>query len=171
MSSDTEILLGSVDSFGYSYRATFAHSAVHRDIIMQAQDYVDGASSREYLINIPAGTNPHLVFTVKCNKETLIEFFEDSTASSLGTEIISARLMRSSLKNIATKIYHSPTITSDGTQLPGDFIQGTTRAGGSGGEASIHDGAEWILKTGTNYLVRLTLESSGKISFKAEWYE
>ena len=79
----------------------------------------------------------------------------------------------SSTTDINTDIFHSPTITDDGTEITGAYIAGGSGPGksSSGGVVALHNDAEFILKTNTNYLIRVTNDSAEVIDVKLEWYE
>jgi hypothetical protein len=111
-----------------------------------------------------------MVFVAKATAACQIQFYEGCTADAPGTEIITARLNRGSTKTTKVKIYHTPTNAVLGTELPGDYIPSAGPGGGSGGEAAVHEGAEWMLKANTNYVVELT-NSSATTFVKFEWYE
>lgn len=166
-----KIFQKSSDPFNYLFSAQFAHSAVHRDTIVQAQDYATGVSAaRDYLIVAPAGTHPHMVFDVSATANTRVQFFEGATVSANGTAITKARLNRTSETTTVTNIYQGPTVTTTGTELPGGFIAAGTGALASGSVA-LHDDGEWLLKEDTNYLVRVTPAASAIMSVRFEWYE
>lgn len=158
------------DEFGYVYSASFAHSAVHRDVIIQAQDYVASATTRDILIKIPADVNPHLVYSVNCSEGARVQFYEGATITGDGTTVLTARLNRNSGKTTQTEIYHTPNISDIGTELPGGFLPGGSGGNAQGGSVALHTDAEWLLKADTNYIIRVTASSS-TISTKLEWYE
>ena len=158
------------DTLGYTFNASFAHSAVHRDVIMQAYDYAEGVTVRNYLIKVPEGVFPHLVYSVACEEAAQVQFFEGATVSADGTEIIQARLNRNSSRTIQTGTFHSPTITDDGTELPGGYVPGGNGASNPGATVALHDDAEWLLKDNTNYIVRITASNSNT-AVRFEWYE
>ena len=151
---------------------TYPHDAVHRDVIVHASDYATTvATARNYLIVPAAGFDAHMVFSVTCNQATRIQVYEATVTTAAGTAITRARLNRNSARAINVAITVGPTITSDGTLLQDAFNGG----GGSGANAFggqvIHDDAEWVMKAGTAYMVRVTPVSSATLGIAFEWYE
>ncbi len=67
--------------------------------------------------------------------------------------------------------YHTPTVTSAGNQLYITLLPGGARNQATGGTA--RPGTERVLRTNTNYLLRLTNRAGGNqpASLGIQWYE
>ncbi len=162
-----------VDDKGTLVGIAYAHDAVHRDIIVQSTDYVAGVTgTRNYLLRSGDTKENHLVFAVSCSGAARVELYEGATVSSVGTAIPSQRLNRKSAKSTEMLVFHTPTITLDGSRIQ-TLYNGGSGAGGAqqGGDVSAHQDAEWLLKQSTDYLVRLTFEASSNVGVVFEWYE
>lgn len=162
-----------VDNNGTTIGITYPHDAVHRDIIVQATDYAAGITGvRNYLLKQGSTKENHLIFGVKCSGAVRVELYEGTTFSSVGTPVPPMRLNRKSVKTTEMLVFHTPTITADGVKIQ-DIYNGGSGAGGSqnGGDVGAHQDAEWLLKTATDYMVRLTFAASSTVGIVFEWYE
>lgn len=111
------------------------------------------------LLVVPAGVYPHLrLYSVVCDVAPLdIQLFEGTTYSATGAEHTQFNMNRNSTNVAGMKIYDSPTLLTTGTQIQIDGILGSKQSGGEGDVLPI----EWILKGGTDYLLRVTNNAAG----------
>jgi len=150
---------------------TYEHDAVHRDVMIVGQMYLAGVTgAQNLLIKTPATLEVHLTIGVTSSVGARVQFFEGTVVSADGTAMLASRANRKSTKTITAETFVSPTVTTAGTELAGGYT-----AGGSGGTASggsfVHKDAEWVLKAGTNYLIRVTPVASATLSVNLGWYE
>ena len=130
----------------------------------------------EGLISVPADSFPHLtgmLFTFGAG-DVDIETFEGTTTSADGTAVTTFNRNRNSSITPAISVFHTPTITADGTQIHDRLVPPTGNGvGNREGVVSPNLGEEWILKPSTKYLVRVTNNSGGAIKLTMEmlWYE
>lgn len=143
------------------------HWHVHKGHYFMVDDiFLDLANggTREYLIVVPTLIFPHLraaQFSLEDSPCTL-EYFEGTTVSANGTELTPFNNNRNSLNETTVQVFHTPTVTGDGTQFVDEYIP-PTGVGASPGASGSDESEEWILKQGTNYLIRLTNNSGGII--------
>lgn len=121
-------------------------------------------------IEVPADIEPHIVFHRDIEGDADVELFEDTTVSADGTALTSFNLNRNSANTSTISFFHTPTVTSPGTQL---FLE--WNAAGSGGQTAGSEGTfdEFELAKGKNYLLRVTNRSGGakNIGIFARYYE
>jgi len=117
----------------------------------------------------PAGYAPHCVFTYQSGGASEFYIYEAPTTSG-GTALTVQRRNRVLTTTSAAAAVHTPTVTTTGTALTGEFL-----AGGSGGQAG---GAaafsfQYVLAPLTTYLFRLTNRSgqAHMAHLMIEWYE
>ena len=84
-----------------------------------------------------------------------VEFFAGTTTSANGTELIVNNRRVSTGKTPESKLYLSPTITSDGTRFAGLLVPSTTGAN-SANSATTGSCLPFEIMKGTNYLMRIT---------------
>lgn len=123
--------------------------------------YVDDMENNgtvEILIIVPnePGTGQaqklyHLKQIVDTEAEATVEIFEGTTYSSSGTSISSFNRNRNSSFNDFLGVTHTPTITSDGTQI---FIKKVGSGRGTGGVAGRE--SEIVLRNNETYLIRIS---------------
>lgn len=109
---------------------------------------------------------------VSSSGESIVDFYEGSTFSAVGTELDAINRNRFSPRAATTSIFHTPTITDVGSIL----LSQTLMPGGQGGNATGGSGAsdfeEWILAPG-DHLFRITnIGGAAKnVSMQLNWYE
>lgn len=131
----------------------------------------NSAYAEMFLAN-PAGNFPHLRHfnaTIDQGAGT-VHVYEGATASSPGTPNGISNLNRNSANTPSLVITLAPTITVQGTIIDTRMITGVKKEGGSGDEGYPH---EWILKQGTNYVIRVTNNSgaTSDINLTGFFYE
>ena len=104
-----------------------------------------------------------------------IEMYEGATASSDGTPLTANNTNRNSSLTADMVPNSAPTLTDDGTLIHSAWAYPTSTGTGRSptGVSDVTNGEEWILKPSEKYLIRVTNNSGGTISFRYEflWYE
>lgn len=96
----------------------------------------------------------HLIFVVSTNPGVKLEFFEDTIVSNNGVVIPVINQNRLSPTTPLGQVFQNPMVTFDGTLIFSQIV-GSTTDGGTGGLVD-RDEQEFILKIGTNYLLKIT---------------
>jgi hypothetical protein len=102
----------------------------------------------------------------------LVEFFESPTVTSNGTAQIVSKRNRASLISSTLALYSGATVSANGTLMSSDKLLSIgTGAKVLSGSAGIDDG--WVLKSNTDYIIKLTNQESSTTSFNAKfvWHE
>jgi hypothetical protein len=115
---------------------------------------------------------PHFRWNVECNDLCNVFLYEGPTVTAAtGTARTPINFERNGIYTPKLSILSAPTVTATGTQIDAEyFIQGT-QGGKSGGGS---DGAvnEFVLKSDTKYLFRVTSGANGcDIHADFHWYE
>lgn len=156
------------------------HRLIHDGMVFHASDKLTGLANGatvDMLLRVPAGLYPHLnrVLLSFGGGDIDILYYEAPTTSAPGTEITEKRNTNRNSSNTASlELYSGPTVTDVGERLGTIWVPPT--AGGIGAQAGVADvspNEEWVLKTGTDYLLRITNNSGGTINWRYEflWYE
>jgi len=137
---------------------------------------VANAASVNLLLKNPAGNYPHLhkIDVIVEDGDVDMFGFEGVVVSADGTPLVAGNTNRASSNTPTLEIFHTPTITDDGTQIWQDWAPPTAAGagggGGGGGAGARHEGIiyspvgdEWILAPDTNYVLRHTNNSGGAI--------
>lgn len=99
-----------------------------------------------------------------------IEVFEGTIASVNGTVVTSFNRNRNSSNTSSSIVYHTPTVTNDGTKMVTKYLGSEGFKEDTGGEG--RGDSEFLLKQNTKYLVRLTALSTGIVgAIGGDWYE
>lgn len=147
------------------------HYNIHRGIIFTAVrtelNVVNNGTVDVFLI---VTNSTHLRFKMSAEGQSTISFFEGTTVSGNGTVVPARNRNRFSSNVATTAVYHTPTITDDGTELVQVFLSGGTGGNAQGTETSPTE--EWVLSAG-NYMIRLTNISGTASNFSSilEFYE
>lgn len=150
------------------------HSRIHssKGFLLNGKHTIANGASLDVLLSNPAGNYPHLraVTADVTGAPFSIYIYEAPTVSANGTAAPAKNLNRNSAVAANLLTYTGPTVTTVGTELECSVIPGAKQTGGSGTE---NIQMEWILKSNTLYLVRLTNNSGGSedASIKLFWYE
>ena len=96
----------------------------------------------------------HLIFIVSCNPGVKLEFFEDTQVLINGIPVTVINQNRLSTTPPLGQVFQDPIVISEGTLIFSQFV-GSTTEGGTGGLRN-RDEQEFILKIGTNYLLKIT---------------
>ena len=147
-------------------RVDISHHRIHEGNFFSTHTVSTGlmiASPQQFLFISPSMAPPpfsadtvkvHLTFVVSCDLGVKIEFFEDTIVSTNGTALFIVVQNRNSTTPPLGQVFDGPTVVSDGTLIFTEIV-GSTTTGGTGGLVE-RDEQEFILKIGTNYLLKLT---------------
>lgn len=113
------------------------------------------------ILLVTDGLDSHLVSAVSAGGDVYVELFEDVVVSSNGTEIVPINVNRNSSLTSLIKTYHTPTISSTGTQLRKVYLSGGGGGNSQGvlGAGLARPNTEIVLKKNTKYLLRVTNKS------------
>lgn len=138
---------------------TWAHYQTHIGNFYTVTHYfgsVSNGGAADYLIKVGVSTL-HAGFSINVGGDCELEIYEGTTTTNDGTELTAFNANRVSTNVSTANFYHTPTIDTLSSKIHHDFIPGggfIFSVGGSDGE--VPRGVERILKTETNYLVRIT---------------
>lgn len=116
----------------------------------------------------------HIVLAVAVGGDTIVEFYEGVVTSVNGINLPIFNINRTVNDQSSAQIFHTPTITNNGTRLKRVFF-----TGGSGGNSSrsvgagpARPGTEVISKKNTDYLVKITnvAGQAKRIGFDCSFY-
>lgn len=147
------------------------HHEIHEGDFFTILDVADlgNGAVRNILIVTPDTTAwAHLVWEIEHELETLIQFYQNTLYSDNGTIITSFNRNGNSSNVATTLVFHTPTITDNGT-LMGNIQQGDgKKAGGADRKAN-----EFILRQNCAYLIKITnlTVNNNLIFMKLNWYE
>lgn len=121
---------------------------------------------------IQAATGMHTLYEIAAGGDFDIEVFENPTWSAVGTAVEIFNHNRFSLKTSGSTVTHTPTITDDGTSMGPKLVPGGTGGNAGGGQNGGYE-REIILKTGNNYLIRITNRAglTKRASIALDWYQ
>lgn len=131
----------------------------------------DGGTA-DFLIKVGSNQELHTKIGVAAGGNSLIYLREGVTTSDDGTSVAAYNMDRTSSLITDASFFQTPTLTSTGTPLCGEFLTGGgdrfTRVG-----SRIRDNNEWILAKSTNYDVLVTNNSgaTSTIEVLMEYYE
>lgn len=98
-------------------------------------------------------------------------YYEDAVTSAQGTAEAIGNNNRTSTKTSECTLTSTPTVTDVGNLMGADIYP--SQGGGQSGSSGTLAGGEWILKAGTQYLIRFTNDdnSASDIAINMFWYE
>ena len=164
----------SKDKTGALVQMTYPHSAVHRDIIINASHYsVAGTGDILYFFATGETLQPHLEYAVTAAGAVQALFYEAPAVATAGAAITQARLFAPSAKTAQAVVTVGGTVTDSnyGTLLKHQFNGGGGAGANLRGGSSVHDDAEWVLKLDTVYCLRIIRADSQVVGVEFEWYE
>lgn len=147
-------------------RVDLPHHRIHEGNFFSTHTISTGlliANPKKFLFVSPSMIPPpftadtikvHLIFIVSTSPGIKIEFFEDTIVSSNGVAVPIINQNRLSPTPPVGQVFQNPIIVSEGTLIFSQFV-GSTTEGGTGGLVD-RDEQEFILKIGTNYLLKVT---------------
>lgn len=111
---------------------------------------------------------PHLRLEYMADTTTTLYLFEGPTVNAAGTASTTIRNRnRNSTNTAGLVIYTGSTFTADGTEI----YRGITVAAAKSSLSVDQSQTEWILKTSTEYLVRIVTTGASIVMLRFHWYE
>jgi hypothetical protein len=165
---------GSTDPIGdVPLSISFEHHQVHEGYAFQCTipyAALGSGSSFDLLISVPVFENslraPHIIPIIYATAQTLESLYEAPTVTGTGTATESVNRDRGATNIAKTVIRTGATFGALGKLLDQRII-GDKNQGGYSNQLD-----EWILKSNTNYLFRVTAQAaSNNIVVKLNWYE
>lgn len=149
----------------------YEHHEIHSGSSFLTGDYfsLTNKASRDILITTPDTTKwAHFIFKIQSQAEASFILYEDSEVSANGTSLLAFNRNRNSLTAPTTMTYEDPTVTD-----VGDMLGAGTMGSGKAAGGLIRDSNEIVLRQNTNYIFRITNEttSTNNIDFEFDWYE
>ena len=147
-------------------RVNLSHHRVHEGNFFSTHTISRGlliANPKRFLFISPSMLPPpfisdtikvHLIFVVSTNPGVKLEFFEDTIVSSNGIIVPIINQNRLSPTIPLGQVFQDPIPISEGTLIFSQIVGSTTEEG-TGGLVD-RDEQEFILKIGTNYLLKIT---------------
>lgn len=131
---------------------------------------VAAGATFDHLIVTPADKDIHMrQWSVQASGGPFsILVYENTTTSNNGTVEPVGNLNRQSTETAHFSLYHTPTVTSVGSLILQDQVNGTNKVGEDASGT-----LEWVLKKSTKYLFRVISSSVGSenVVFQMFWYE
>lgn len=126
----------------------------------------DNASIELLLVTGTKQTN--LVFQASAGGNSELQLFEATAVSANGVGVTFSNFNRNSAYVGENGIFHTPTVTDDGTLILDLYLAGVL-----GGNWQQRVNTEWILLPSTNYLFRLTNRQGSvqPLGMFFQWYE
>lgn len=116
----------------------------------------------------PAIWSPHMNFEFICDSSADLWLFESPTVNVAGSAVTTIRCRNRNVNATPGLVVRTgSTFTADGTELS-RYI---TIASAKTNISSDTSKSEWILKSNTTYLVRITTGSSSRVMLRMNWYE
>jgi len=151
----------------------YSHHEIHGGSHFKA-GFQDSAMNTSETIEIMFVTpdttkHAHWSLTAQSSGAATVEVYEGGTATG-GTAVTIWNRNRNSDNTAGVTVFHTPSITADGTKMATKWI------GGSGFRTDVsgeHRGdSEFILKQNTKYIVRATANADGiEVAIGGDWYE
>lgn len=136
------------------------HSNIHRGIsFYYYNEYtLSSGATKDIFIEVPSHVYPHFNgLTISATTAPLnVSLYEGSTVSDKGTVDIVYNMNRNSDKSNNVIFYDDPTIDSLGTRIDNTLVPGAKQSGGIEEDSPF----EWILQQGTDYISRVTNDST-----------
>ena len=176
MANEVEVLLKARDPGGTPFDLTYAHAAVHRDIIINASNIQASAATEiVYFVKTPNDLTKqvHLAYAVTGGADCEVRFYRAPNVNAQGSAITTTRLHDSSTATTGAVVYVGGTVTGGdyGTLLKEQWNGGGGAGAGIQGGNAVHDDAEFLLRNNTWYCLRITRTGAQKAATEFEWYE
>jgi hypothetical protein len=153
----------------------WTHQLIHEGRVFQLSGRITGlgAGATAYLHGLTDSSVVHFraASLVADGAPIDVVFYGASTVSANGTEIFGKNKERSTSDTHTLRVFTGPTVTDVGTALEYGFLP-QVGSGKSGGNAELFQ-SEWILDSGTSYLIAVTNNDSVSIdiNYNFLWYE
>jgi hypothetical protein len=172
MPNEVELLAKARDPAGTPFGLSYAHGAVHNDIIARATRVVSsGTGITNVLFKSPGPLQGHLEYIITAAADTEVRLYEAPTVTTEGTDMVFARLHLGSSKTTQSIAKTGGTVSAKGTLKDEQWNGGAGAGANVTGGSVVHDGAEWLLKVDTWYLIEIDRKTATKLGIALEWYE
>lgn len=152
------------------------HARVHDGISFTVSHLFTGiAVDASSDLRFTCGTKKsHLFVNCASSGPAYYALYEGATFSTPGTEKLVYNRNRNSENAALSRTYFTPGVNSLGTAIQsGQFLPGGVGVGFAYTGGTLEHKLEWVLKPGTEYLVRLTNKdgAGATMSLTLNWYE
>ena len=134
------------------------HDKLHKGLFYSGGHYsssVADAATLDVLIQ-NLTLNTHVVFNVALAGDFTFTIYETPTFSNVGNAITMSNHNRKSENTFSGTVTHTPTITGTGTQINGTIFVPGGEGGKAMGSLTHPFSNEFVLKSNTSYLARIT---------------
>lgn len=158
-------------SSGTFVNEDYAHYEIHQGNHFYRKNWFDLTNGAVYnfLIITPDSVElPHFEYLISSEGEIHIDCYRDVVVSANGTAVSTFNRNENSSNTATMLLYHTPTITSVGTQIYAAKGGSAQKVGGT-----IRANDEVVLKANTQYLFRITNDTAlnNWIDYLFDWYE
>jgi hypothetical protein len=151
---------------------TYAHAAVHRDIIARATRIVTaGTGIVNVLFKSPGPLQAHIEWAVTAAADTEVRLYKTPTVTAEGTDMVMTRLFLPSEEPIQMTAKTGGTVSAKGTLKDEQWNGGAGTGNNARGGAVIHDDAEFVPDIDEWFLLEINRIVSTKLGIVIEWYE
>jgi hypothetical protein len=153
---------------------TYAHAAVHRDIIARATRVVAaGTGILNVLFKNPGPLQGHFEWRITASADCEVRLYTAPTVTAEGDSAVITRLFLPSTVTTQGVVKTGGTVSAKGTLADEQWNGGTSAVGNNltlGGSV-VHDDAEYIPDVDGWCLIEIDRKSETKLSIVLEWYE
>lgn len=156
------------------YMSSAQHSRIAKSIEFTGchrfLDVANGASI--YLLGkVHSTKNAHGDFIVDSEGKAYIEMYEAPTITADGTVVPIISINRQVLGTPVSTLFHTPTLTDDGTRIHCSMVGAGQRVQGAGG--TMAGGSYFLFKKSQNYTLKVTNQSGAAIDINVaySWHE
>lgn len=150
------------------------HARIHQGLMFSSSVLDEGLANDanlDILIQISSPVSAHLRATGRVSGDAIFRIFEGTEVSDIGTP--NPVINRNRFSDIVSEaqVFIAPTIADVGLELDAQFIPGGGPGPSSGGDSPFFE--EFILRTNTNYLIRLNNISGQSMiaNIQLDYYE
>lgn len=139
------------------------HYRIHQGVAYRLYVYgtLAGSGTRQCLIRTGPRHLVHLRLTASAQSQAKIDLYEGPTVTNVGTPHLPICQNRYEPAPLNLLSYVGSTVSADGTLLSSFPIMGAPSQGGKLSVSGVNgENDEWLLKNGTDYLLRLTNEDT-----------
>ena len=169
------LILSYISSTTENTTIDIVHKRIHQGLLYSSGFYTSSlADNGEINILIKIGaTTTHFNYIASCGGDFITQIFKIPTYSNVGTAIGAENHSQVSTNTFNGNVYHTPTLTGNGTQLNGTVFFAGGNGGNSTGSTETAFTSEFVLKTNTDYLVKITNVSgqAKKASITTTYYQ
>lgn len=144
------------------------HRMIHRGLMFTAgvfDDSVPNNGALELFVVTAVGQSAHARFEAGGEGSARLQLFEGATSPSSGTPVTAVNRNRLSTRTPSTLVFYAPAVSDVGVSIWDNYVPGGHGNQAAGGAAESFN--EYVLKMGTNYLLRITNISGQANPFSA----